>query len=246
LSDLVISFPTVVYVALSLVCSLYWTLVIVGAADIDSLDAAAGKVSAVDGAVSGLKGGTHALGDALAAAGLAKVPLTASLTLFGLFGAFVSLSTTYLLGPVLPSVLTALVATVCSVVGAGLLTAIAVRPLAGLFADGESTKAGGRAMIGRSVTVTIDADDHSGQARTDDEGIVSVRCAPGQRLARGEEAILMDVGADGVFLIEATRLVLPSTADAFAALASSSAAVSSSASADPVTEVAADPSARQR
>jgi hypothetical protein len=244
LSDLVLSFPTVVYVALSLVCSLYWMLVILGAVDVDGIDAAVGKVSAVDGVVAGLKGGSHAIADALAAAGLAKVPLTVSLTLFGLFGAFVSLSTSYLLGPIVPSFLTALISTICSVVGAGLSTAVAVRPLAGLFADGASSKAGGRAMIGRSVTITIDADDHSGQARTDDEGIVSVRCAPGQRLARGEEGILMDVSDDGVFLVEATRLVLPSTADALAALAASSS--SSPAPNESVAEVATDPSVLKR
>jgi hypothetical protein len=222
LGALLLAFPTVLYVALSIVCLLYWLLVIAGAADLDAFDAVAGKAGAADGALDAVagtaKGGAHALGDALAAVGLTKVPVTVSLTIFGLAGFFLSVSTWHLLGPILPSFLTALAATGVSVVGAGAVTVGAVRPLASLFADSSTTKAGGRALLGRTVTITIDADDHSGQARTDDQTIVSVRCAPGQVLARGEEAVLMDVGDDGVFLVESARLVLPSTADAIAAL----------------------------
>jgi hypothetical protein len=217
--DLLLTFPTVLYVALSAVCLLYWLLVIVGAAD---LDVAAAKAEAADGvldaAASTTKGWAHAGSEALAAVGVAKVPLTVPLTIFGLLGFFLSVSTWHLLGQLLPHFLTAIVATGVSVVGAGGLTVMAVRPLAGLFADSSTTRAGGRALLGRTVIITIDADDHSGQARTDDEAIVSVRCAPGQTLARGEEAVLMDVGDDGVFLVESARIILPSTADAIAAL----------------------------
>lgn len=222
LADLLLAFPTVLYLALSLVSMLYWLLVVAGAADLDALDAAAGKAGAVDGALDAVagvaKGGAHALGEALAAVGLTRVPITVSLTIFGLAGFFLSVSTWHVLGTVLPSLLTALVATGVSLVGAGAIAVGAVRPLANLFADNSTTKAGGRSLLGRTVTITIDADDHSGQARTDDEAIVSVRCAPGQTLARGEEAVLMDVGVDGVFLVESARIVLPSTADAIAAL----------------------------
>ena len=223
LRDLLLAFPTVLYVALSIVSLLYWSLVILGAADLDALDAVAAKAGATEGALDAVtgaaKGGAHAFGEALAAVGLTKVPLTVSLTIFGLAGFFLSMSTWHLLGPVLPSLLTALIATCVSVAGAGAITVGAVRPLASLFADHSTTKSGGRALLGRTVTITIDADDHSGQARTDDEAIVSVRCAPGQVLARGDEAILMDVGTDGVFLVESARIILPSTADAIAALA---------------------------
>lgn len=220
------AFPTVLYVALSLVSILYWLLVIVGAADLDALDAVAGKAegvadSALDAVAGAAKGGSHALSEALAAMGLTKVPITVSLTIFGFAGFFLSVSTAHLLGPLLPSFLTGLAALVVSAVGAGAVTSVAVRPLASLFADSSTTRAGGRALLGRSVVITIDADDHSGQARTDNEAIVSVRCTPGQTIARGEEAVLMDVTDDGVFIVEPIRLVMPSTADAFAALAAS-------------------------
>lgn len=238
LGDLLLAFPTVLYVALSLVSLLYWLLVILGAADLDALDAVAAKAGAAEGALDAVtgaaKGGAHALGEALAAVGLTKVPLTVSLTIFGLAGFFLSMSTWHLLGPILPSFLTALAATGVSVVGAGAITIGAVRPLASLFVDSSTTKAGGRTLLGRTITITIDADDHSGQARTDDEAIVSVRCAPGQVLARGEEAVLMDVGADGVFLVESARIVLPSTADAIAALAAPDASTAT-VSASPTT-----------
>jgi hypothetical protein len=237
--DLLLAFPTVLYVALSVVCLLYWLLVIVGAADLDALDAAAAKAGTIDGALDAAagaaKGGAHALGEALAAIGLTKVPITVSLTIFGLAGFFLSVSTWHLLGPILPSFLTAVAATGVSVVGAGAITVGAVRPLASLFADSAPTKAGGRALLGRTVTITIDADDHSGQARTDDQTIVSVRCAPGQTIARGEEAVLMDVGDDGVFLVESARIVLPSTADAIAALAAPGASSTTTVPAAPST-----------
>lgn len=239
LGDLLLAFPTVLYVALSIVSLLYWLLVIAGAADLDAFDAVAGKAGAADGALDAMtgaaKGGAHALGEALAAVGLTKVPITVSLTIFGLAGFFLSVSTWHLLGPILPSFLTALAATGVSVVGAGAITVGAVRPLGSLFADSSTTKAGGRALLGRTVTITIDADDHSGQARTDDQTIVTVRCAPGQALARGEEAVLMDIGDDGVFLVESARLVLPSTADAIAALAVPDASSATTVSASPST-----------
>ena len=242
LRDLLLAFPTVLYVALSIVSLLYWLCVILGAADLDALDGVTARAGAAEGvldAVTGAtKGGVHAFGEALAAVGLTKVPLTVSLTIFGLAGFFLSMSTWHLLGPVLPSLLTALVATCVSVVGAGAITVGAVRPFARLFVDHSTTRVGGRALLGRIVTITIDADDHSGQARTEDEAIVSVRCAPGQVLARGDEAVLMDVGADGVFLVESARIVLPSTADAIdaiAALAAPDASTTSTVPALPTT-----------
>jgi hypothetical protein len=239
LGDLLLTFPTVLYVALSIVCLLYWLLVIVGAADLHALDPAAAADGAAEGALAAAagaaKGGAHALGEAFAAIGLTKVPVTVSLTIFGLTGFFLSISTWHLLGPILPSFLTGLAATGVSVVGAGAITVGVVRPIGGLFADSATTRAGGRSLLGRTVIITIDADDHSGQARTEDEAIVSVRCAPGRTLARGEEAVLMDIDADGVFLVESVRIVMPSTADAIAALAAPEASSSTTVPAAPST-----------
>lgn len=219
--DILTTFPTVLFAALSTVSLLYWGLVIVGAADIDALDGLTGKAhGAMDGAIDAVagaaKGGTSALAEALSALGLSKVPVTISATVFGLLGFFLSVSTHHLLGDLLPTVLTSLVATVVSVVGAGAATVVAVRPLRGLFSDGV-TKGGGKALLGRTVTITIEADQTSGQARTNDEVIVSVRCVT-HALQRGEEAVIMDLADDGVFIVEPMRSIMPSTADAFAGL----------------------------
>lgn len=221
LLDLMMTFPTVLFAALSAVSLLYWCLVIVGAADMDALDGLTGKAhGVVDGAIDAVtgaaKGGTSALAEALAAMGLSKVPITISASIFGLLGFFLSVTTHHLLREVLPLAVTSLVATVVSVVGAGAATVVAVRPLRGLFTDG-ATRGGGRSLLGRTVVITIEADQTSGQARTNDEVIVSVRCVT-HALQRGEEAVIMDLADDGVFIVEPMRAIMPSTADAFAGL----------------------------
>ncbi len=222
-TDLLMTFPTVLFVALSVVSLIYWVLVIAGAADLDALDGLVGHAdgavdSAVDAVAGAAKGGGSILGDALAALGLTKVPVTISASIFGMVGFFVSLSTHHLIGALLPGVLTSLIALVLSVVVATLSTSLLTRPLAALFVDSTSTRTGGDTHLGRTVVITIDADERSGQARTDDEGIVSVRCKSGV-LARGAEAVIMDKDRDGVFVVEPVHAVLPSTADAFARLA---------------------------
>ena len=221
LLDLMTTFPTVLFAALSVASLLYWGLVIVGAADMDALDGLTGKAhGVVDGAIDAVagaaKGGTSALAEALAALGLSKVPITISASIFGLLGFFLSVTTHHLLRDVLPLAVTSLVATVVSVVGAGAATIVAVRPLRGLFTDG-ATRGGGRSLLGRTVVITIEADQTSGQARTNDEVIVSVRCVT-HTMLRGEEAVIMDLDDDGVFIIEPMRSIMPSTADAFAGL----------------------------
>jgi len=217
--DLITSFPTVLFAGLSAMSLLYWVLVIVGAADLDALDGLAGKANgladgALDAVAGAAKGGTSAIGEALAALGLTKVPVTISATLFGLFGFFLSATTHHVLDPIIGNVLSALVATVVAIAGAGAATSVAVRPLRGLFADGSARQQGGSSLLGRTVTITIDADERSGQARSEDEVIVSVRSLSGV-LPRGAEAVIMDRADDGVFIVEPVHAVLPSTADAF-------------------------------
>ncbi len=221
------TFPTVLFVALSVVSLAYWALVIAGAADIDAFDGVVGHAdgaidSAIDGAadavVGAAKGSGSIIGDALAAMGLTKVPVTISASIFGMVGFFLSLSTHHLIGGLLPSVATSLIALVVSVLGAGMTTSLATRPLRSLFVDSTSTRGGGDHHLGRTVIITIDADARSGQARTDDEGIVSVRTLQGS-LPRGAEAVIMDKAKDGVFIVEPVNAVLPSTSDAFARLA---------------------------
>lgn len=220
--DVIGAFPTVVFAALSALSLLYWLLVILGAADLDALDGIAGHhdgliEGAVDAVAGVAKGGTSALGEVLSAFGFTKVPLTISTTLFAFFGFFLSVSTRHLLDPIVPGVLSALAASVVGVVGAAAGTSLVTRPLRGLFVEGAAQRQGGKDLIGRTCTITIDVDERGGQARVDNEIIVRVR-AVGQQLVRGSEAVIMDRSDDGVFVVEPIAAVLPTTADAFARL----------------------------
>lgn len=220
--DIMTAFPTVAFAGLSMLSLLYWTLVIVGAADLDALDGLAGKSEgllegAVDAVTGAAKGGTSMLGEALAALGFTKVPLTVSISLFSFIGFFLSVSTRHLLDPVLPGVLSALAATVVGVVGAAASTSLITRPLRGMFVEGAQQRQGGKDLLGRTCTITIDVDSRGGQARIDNEIIVRVR-AVGQQLARGTEVVIMDRDDDGVFIVEPLAAVMPTTNDAFARL----------------------------
>ena len=220
--EIITAFPTVFFAGLSVLSLAYWSLVILGAADLDALDGVAGHhdgviEGAVDAITGAAKGGTSMVGEALAALGFTKVPLTVSVSLFALIGFFLSVSTRSLLDPVLPAILSGLVAAVVAVVGAAATTSLATRPLRGLFVEGGQTRKGGQDLLGRTCTITIDVDDRGGQARVDAEIIVQVR-AVGQQLARGTEAVIMDRGEDGVFVVEPVAAVLPTTNDAFARL----------------------------
>jgi hypothetical protein len=92
---------------------------------------------------------------------------------------------------------------------------LSARALARLFVDGP-VEAGGEALVGKTCRVTIAVDDRGGQARVD-EVIVAVR-AQGITIAAGEEAVIVERGADGVFLLEPLRAHLPSERDTFALL----------------------------
>lgn len=232
-----LAFPTVAFTALLGVSLLYWVLVIVGAADLNPFDGAEGAVKgAVEGAVKGVVEGAvegvadtvgeganavkgvSALTEALAWLGLTKVPLTISLSAFSLAGWFLSFAARHVLDPLLPGALSALAATVVSLVGGVLLASLAVRPLGTVFHDKE--RAGGHAHRGKTVRVTTErVDETSGQAELEDGGgglTLNVRSAPGNQLKRGDEAVIMDVDEkEGIYFVEPLRSVLPSTQDAF-------------------------------
>lgn len=220
---LVTTFPTVAFAALAVFCLAYWVLVLVGAADVDVAGHDHG-VEAVAGAVKGLagaaKGGGGIVGEALAALGLSRVPVTITLTMFSLAGFLVSAVTTQALQGVLPALLAQLVAVVfATTCGLG-SASLSARALARLFVDG-AVEAGGDALVGKTCRITIAADDSGGQARVD-EVIVGVR-AVAMTIAAGEEAVIVDRADDGVFVVEPLRAHLPSEQDAFARLEASTA-----------------------
>lgn len=220
------AFPTVVFAALSVISLFYWLLVLVGAADLDAFDGigdhADGAVKgAIEGAVDAVAGsakaGTSALAEALSALGLTKVPVTITLSSFSMLGFMLSASTRHLLDGAMPNFLSAAIAAVVATVGAFAATTVMTRPLARIF-DDKKAQQGGDALIGKTCRITIDADHSGGQAQFDEGNIiVTVRVIAG-KLAAGEEAIILDRQADGVFVVEALKAHLPSQQDAFATL----------------------------
>ncbi len=217
------AFPTVGFAGLSVLCVAYWVPVLVGAADLDALDGVAGKAEgavkgviegAADAVAGGVKGGTSAIGEALAALGLSKVPVTITLSMFSLLGLLGAALTRHWLDPVVPGFVSALLATVAGCVVGGVGASALARPLSGMFKDGQDL--GGQNLIGKTCRITIDADDAGGQARVD-EVIVRVRVVGG-RMARDEEAIILDRAEDGVFVVEPLKALMPSQQDAFAQL----------------------------
>lgn len=243
---LITAFPTAVFAALAVVCLGYWLLVLVGAVDVDVVGGHDHAVSAVAGALKGLagaaKGGGGVVGEALAALGLSRVPITITLTMFSLTGFLSSAVASAALAGVLPPSLAALVAFVVATAGGLGAASLSARAVARLFVDGP-VEAGGDALVGKTCRITIAADDEGGQARVD-EVIVGVR-ATGQSIAAGEEAVIVDRADDGVFVVEPLRAHLPSDQDAFARLEAAAAAVvpaaalAAPAAATPVVDVVA-------
>lgn len=209
-----------VFAGLSVLCLLYWLLVLVGAADIDALDGVTGKAhGVVDAVAAGVKGTSSAVSEALSALGLTQVPVTISLSIFSLIGLLSSATARHLLDPILPGFAAGAVAFAAAVTAGAVATVVVTRPLRGIFDDGKSEQ-GGDALIGKTCKITIDADHHGGQARAG-EVIVSVR-VKGGTIARDEEAVILDRDADGVFVVEPLKALLPSQQDAFDRLESES------------------------
>lgn len=247
-----LALPTLVYTALVAVSLGYWGLVIAGAVDLNPFDGAEGAIKGgVEGAVKGgvegaVKGGAEAvkalaadgadvagaakaagaLTELLAFLGLRQVPITISLSLFSLFGWTLSYFTRFFLDPMLPAVASALAATAASVAGGLVLTGAVTRPLSRLFID--KVTAGGQALVGRTAIVTIDVDERGGQAEIHaDNVILSARCAPGLRIARGVEVVILEMDEQGVALLEPLQALVPSEQDAFAQAAAQHAASTS-------------------
>jgi len=221
LLTLVMAFPTVVFATLALVCLAYWGLVLLGVADLDvggggehaALSSVEGVVGAAKAFAPGLAGGTVAA--ALAAVGLSRVPWTVTLTAFALAGFFGSAVTRIGLEPYLPGAVTAALALLAGGAAGLGAASVAARALRRLFVDG-AVEQGGDSLVGRACRITIATDDGGGQARVD-EVIVAVR-AVAQRLEPGAEAVIVERGDDGVFVVEPLAVHLPDEATVFARL----------------------------
>jgi hypothetical protein len=173
-----LQFPTVVFTIGLGIALVYWSSVVLGALDIDLLGHAHGH------------GGHHDLD-----LGLGAVPATISISIVLLAGWCGSLLAMRAWEPtgvgaalVLPGALIAALA----------VTAVAVRPLAPVFAlrEGKSNSD----YVGHTCSITTGhVDDGFGQATVEDGGtvlVIAVRCDRPGKLARGDQALIVEFDRD--------------------------------------------------
>lgn len=186
----------------------------VGEAAGDVVGDAVGEVAgeaAAEGAVEGAADGSHPsggwLGPLLASLGLRAVPFTFTLSLLTLWAWSISYLAMHFLSGVWPLPAWSLQALILAVSALGSLplTALCVRPLAGLFRTHEATSK--LAFIGKGCLVsTAGVDDRYGQATLEDGGaglILQVRYTGSARLVKGTHAVLVDYDhRRDVYLIE--------------------------------------------
>jgi len=258
-----LALPTVLFTGALGLALLYWSLVFLGALDIDFLDidvdvdgdglADGALDGAVEGALDGGADGADALdgSDSASVGALARllgvlrvrdVPITVSLSFMALFAWVTSWLLVRLAGPLVPGAVPAVavgalfaLAAIAIAVPAGRL---AVRPLAGLF----HTEQGARRsdLIGQTVEiVTGRVDRRFGQAELSTDGadlLVQVRADPAVALARGEQALIVswDPQADA-FVVEPLRAsgAAPAPAAPTAARTSDAAAAAADRARDP-------------
>jgi hypothetical protein len=221
-------FPTVVFSIGLGIALVYWVCVLLGALDIDLFggDAdidIAGAGKGLGDAIAGAKGGAEGLkgvkldadADAglWAGLGLARVPITISLSVVLFVCWVISLAAMYyapeLLGTaswVAPAVLP-----VTLIVGLP-LSGLLVRPLGGVFTlrEGKSN----RDYVGHTCTVTTGhVDDGFGQATVEDGGtvlVIPVRCDRPGALARNDKALIIEFDTDRqAYLVEPAADMLP-------------------------------------
>jgi hypothetical protein len=225
-------FPTVVFSLGLSVVLIYWLFVLLGAVDIDLFHADVDVDADVDvakgggAATAGAKGAAEALkgvkvdagGGVWAGLGLAKVPLTVSVSaIFLVCWALSLLAMHYapeLVGTaswVAPAVLPATL-----IVGLP-LAGLVMRPLGGVFQvrEGKSN----RDYVGHTCTITTGhVDDGFGQATVEDGGtvlVIPVRCDRSGALARNDKAIIIDFDtARHVYLVEPAADMLPAAREA--------------------------------
>ncbi len=222
LSD-ILMFPTVVYTLLLGFAVVYWTLVVVGGADIDAIDVGGGLDGAVDGAIEGaiegavegaaeaaadgaLDGAEGGLAGVLSALRLRKIPVTISLTALSSWGFVLSYVGMATLSPLIGTGwLPSLAVGAGSLVGGVAMTSLTLRPF-GRFFETHAARSKHH-LIGHVCTIsTGKVDARFGQASCEDGGaglILSVRYEGEGPLTRGQQALIVDYDpARDVFQVE--------------------------------------------
>ena len=201
---IVTTFPAVVYTVLLGAAVVYWLFVMIGAIHLDHADGAA------DGIADGLDHGhgvdasggdgheAHGLAGIMEALKLRSAPASVVLSVVVLFSWIFSVLGAQAAAAVLPApspVLGAakLAVFVLAPVLALFPTSIAIRPLAKLFAPPKAVAS--KDLIGQVCTVrTGTVTDRFGEATLEDGGagvVVRVRVESGEKLSRGQQAVIV-------------------------------------------------------
>ncbi|MFW5828632.1 MAG: hypothetical protein ACOCXA_00075 [Planctomycetota bacterium] len=205
-----VTFPTVLYTGVLIVCLFYWGLVILGALDIDLFSPDTGEVdvggeAGADADVD-IEGGPEVshqgglVGNLAEALGVGTLPITIPLSLIAFNGWVIGMLAQLLLVPhltgMLPALLIALLLFVALFVSAVLLSSVLARPLKPLFKTHAAQR--GRAhLIGRRVLITSgEVGPDIGSARLEMGGgselLLNVRDGQTGRLHRNQEAVIVD------------------------------------------------------
>lgn len=224
-----LSFPTAVFTVLLGIMAGYWLLVILGALGIDMLDADHG-----DGGHAGHGHGDvghgdagHSLGDGhfhadpgifgtlLGTLKLNAVPTTIVVSLIVFWGWLFAHVVGHNFQFFHANWFMELALLLAAFFAGVLVTALAVRPIAPLFRTNPAARRS--ALVGKVVMIdTSRVDQQFGTARAEDGGaglIVEVRCDPGNRLGRGDRALVVSYDdAREVYEVTPLQDILPSDA----------------------------------
>jgi hypothetical protein len=205
---LVTTFPVVVYTVLLGASLVYWVFVVVGAVSLDSHHAGdhGGLDLDGDGIPDHVEGHGAEGGDAhhggglagmMAALKLRSAPATVVLSVVVLFSWIFSIVGLQLLAALLPAAAMGAVKLLLLFVAPLLAlfpTSLAVRPLAKIFAPPRAVAS--KDLVGKLCTIrTGTVTEKFGEATLDDGGaglVVRVRVESGEKLARGQQAVIVD------------------------------------------------------
>ncbi len=207
----ILSFPTIVFSILLLICILFWLVAILGFLDISFMDpdVDVGDVGDI-GDVGDVGGdaGPSAVAGIIQRFGLNGVPLTIIITSISLIGWLISFYTVHILFPLIPSGLLTWVAGVGTLLGATIgatfITAMLIKPLRPLFKKLEVHL--DKRIVGQTAKVRSSRVDQAfGEAVLEDGGaglILKVRSADHQVYGRGDDVVIIDyVEADNTFKV---------------------------------------------
>ena len=190
----VMSFPTVIFTVLLIICLLYWVVAVLGMVDLDLLDMDLdGDIDSADSiqAQNGIAG-------LLLKFGLGGVPLTITITFIALFGWLLSYYASYFIKPLVPTSLLKVVASIGILVTvtyiAIMLTSQVIKPIRSIFAKlniDETKHILGQVVTVRSGVVTKDR----GEAIMNDGGadlLLNIRASGSSEHRKGDEVVVIE------------------------------------------------------